>query len=329
MNNSIIISRSKHLSLLADHRTDPITKKLFEVGDEVCVCAKCKTVYLKDVWTNTQRNSCCGQNLTLKKIPNATNIDFKKEKRSSKKAKKSYKGIFVFFFITTFIACVGCYYLYTENETIQNRYTSIFEQQQDKYTSTHYDKNKLDSTITYLKSKISVLKKEKQELQTRLNLSSQRSERLSAEVKNANTVLSSKKFITGVKYEEIHNYSLESSKTPTKIRFTVHRPIYFKSVKIEAEGSGFMTALIYDTNDRLVCEAYNGSIKDGLGVLNFYCMINKGEYYMTNQGNVSLTFISDYDEYPISDNTISIQDPQDEGTYYMNFYEWEYQIKAL
>ncbi len=335
MSNSIIISRSKHLSLLADHRTDPITKKLLEVGDEVCVCAKCKTVYLKDVWVNTKRNNCCDQSLTLKEIPNATIIDFKKEKRSSKVSKKSYKGIFVFFFLTTIVACVACYYLYTEHKKAQGRYSIYYEQQQqqkqqqqqqDEFAATHYDKNKLDSTITSLTNYISVLKGEKIELERRLKISSQGLKRSVIEVETKSDVLSSDIYIAGIKYEEIENYSIDYSKDKSKIRFTVHQPIYLKSVKIEAASEGFMTAFIYNTKGKLICQVYNGSIKDGLGTLNFNYMINRGEYYITHEGNVNLTFISDFNNYPISDNVISIKGPKNKNEHYMNFFEWTYQV---
>ena len=67
--HSIKINRQTHATLLADHREDPVTKELLKVGDEVCVCAVCKTVYLKVVWTTIMANTCCNQRETLRQIP--------------------------------------------------------------------------------------------------------------------------------------------------------------------------------------------------------------------------------------------------------------------
>lgn len=81
----IKIHRQLHASLLADHRVDPITKQLLKVGDEVCVCAICKTVYLKDVWITTLKGECCGQKKTLPKIPGSDYSAFEKRKNSNLK----------------------------------------------------------------------------------------------------------------------------------------------------------------------------------------------------------------------------------------------------
>jgi hypothetical protein len=56
--NSFIINRNEHESLLADHRKDPVTKKLLQVGDEIVICAKCKIAYLKDSWVNSMNGVC-------------------------------------------------------------------------------------------------------------------------------------------------------------------------------------------------------------------------------------------------------------------------------
>ncbi|QHI36419.1 hypothetical protein IMCC3317_17820 [Kordia antarctica] len=332
MSNSIIINRSKHPSILADHRMDPVTKKLLKVGDEVCVCAKCKTVYLKSVWINSQRKSCCGQNVTLSYIPN-------KEYGKSESIPiitKSYQNHFILFLLATivFAALFGYWhYLY---EKTQDRYSSI-------YSKNAKLNNELNIKILSLTNDVSLLEKEKLELEQklnsssrklssssqRLNSSSQKLEQLSVKVENANDVLSSTIFILGVKYEEIENYSIDYGKYQAKIYFTVNQPIYFKSAKIEAKGEGYINAFIYDANNNLVCQVYKNSVKDGSNTLNFNYSIAEGSYYMTHQGNVDLTFISDFDEYPISDNVISIKGTDFGDTHYMYFYQWEYQIKLL
>ena len=79
---TIIINRQKHITLLADHRTDPITKVLLKVGDEVVACAGCKTVFHADVWRSSLNETCCqcGGTQTTDDIPNNENITFSKPK---------------------------------------------------------------------------------------------------------------------------------------------------------------------------------------------------------------------------------------------------------
>jgi len=80
MIHTIILNRKKHAFLLADHRFDPVTKKLLEVGDEVVVCAKCKFVFLKDVWTQTLKGEHCNQKETLNYIPSQSILDIEPKK---------------------------------------------------------------------------------------------------------------------------------------------------------------------------------------------------------------------------------------------------------
>ncbi len=86
MTNYIILNRKKHISLLADHRIDPVTKELLKVGDEVCACAVCKTVYSRKVWEAVKSKTCCKQKKTLIEIPNTEYINF--EKISDEHSKK-------------------------------------------------------------------------------------------------------------------------------------------------------------------------------------------------------------------------------------------------
>ncbi len=78
----IRINRNEHESFLADQRTDPVSKELIGVGDEVIVCKKCRTVFLKDVWILHFLNIHCNQSETLPELPNITlshvTIDVKK-----------------------------------------------------------------------------------------------------------------------------------------------------------------------------------------------------------------------------------------------------------
>ncbi len=91
--NSFIINRNDHVEILADHRKDPLIKKLLEVGDEVVICAKCKTVFLKDVWisqngvcpngTGNGNNRCgCTETLHYISPPKLKKIYFRKDNLS-------------------------------------------------------------------------------------------------------------------------------------------------------------------------------------------------------------------------------------------------------
>ena len=66
--HAITIDRNKHESFLADQRTDPISKDLIRAGDEVVICKKCKTVFLKEIWEITLNGTHCSQTETLKEL---------------------------------------------------------------------------------------------------------------------------------------------------------------------------------------------------------------------------------------------------------------------
>lgn len=72
--HTITIDRRKHESFLADQRTDPISKDLIQAGDQVVICEKCKTVFLKEVWVITLNGTHCGQRETLEIIPINDNV---------------------------------------------------------------------------------------------------------------------------------------------------------------------------------------------------------------------------------------------------------------
>ncbi|PTX61110.1 hypothetical protein C8N46_105266 [Kordia periserrulae] len=165
MSNSIIINRVKHPSILADHRVDPVTKKLLKVGDEVCVCAVCKTVYLKDVWKNTMKGKCCKQTKTLLCIPN-TEYGVKE---TPPVIEKSYKTHFLFFLLATFLFLGLIIYWYNlyNNEHIQkqNLYFDI-----KKLSEKNRDKNKeYGNKIDSLEKENNNLKNSKKSLDSVLN----------------------------------------------------------------------------------------------------------------------------------------------------------------
>ena len=67
----IKINNEKHYQFLAEQRIDPIIRIKFEHGNEVVVCANCKTVYLEAVWNSQLSGACdaCKSNLLLNKLP--------------------------------------------------------------------------------------------------------------------------------------------------------------------------------------------------------------------------------------------------------------------
>ena len=305
MNNFIILDRRKHESFLADHCVDPTTKELLKVGDEVCICANCKSPHFKSVWLMAKLCPSCRNESkrTLSEIPK-TNQYTHFPKPLTPIAKNSYKGYFIFFLITTIISDFTCFFFYSETEKWKNNY--------------YYEKSNLNSEITVLSNETSQLSSKNKNLQQQLN-----------ESNNALHELKSKlDFKIGIKYNKRTNYNLHYGDYKAKIYFTVNYPIYFKSVKVDADGSGSIYGYIYNTNNDKICKAYNGEITDGVETLDFNnCSLNKGNYYLTHTGNIPLACIDNFNEYPISNNAISITGTQYDSKYYMNFFEWSYKLK--
>ncbi len=124
--NVIRIDRNKHVSFLADHTLDPVTKQMFQIGDEVVVCARCKTAYMKDVWLHSMHGKCCGQRETADRIK-SRELDIKikpKQDDASGDVQYSsdqgkYKFYFVFFVIVAiFLFLYSCQKNY-ENDRLK------------------------------------------------------------------------------------------------------------------------------------------------------------------------------------------------------------------
>ncbi|WP_338815756.1 hypothetical protein V9L05_22390 (plasmid) [Bernardetia sp. Wsw4-3y2] len=63
-----ILQKEKHQDFLKQERIDPITGDILQEGDEIVICASCKSAFLVDSWEYMDRKHC-QQKLTLKKIP--------------------------------------------------------------------------------------------------------------------------------------------------------------------------------------------------------------------------------------------------------------------
>jgi len=314
MSNFIRLDRRKHESFLADHCFDPTTKELLKVGDEVCICANCKSPHLKSVWQSAKLCPSCRNESrrTLSEIPKTKSINnFQKKTTPNPIVENSFKGYFVFFLITTIVGAIACFSFYTELEDWKNKYWNISN-----------EKNNLKTEISVLSNTKSQLSSEKANIQKQLKDANSKLYEL-----NGLKIIASKlDFITGVKYKDRENYNLNYGDNKAKVYFTVNYPIYFKSVKLDAEGTGYITGYIYDINDNKICEVYNGAITKGVESLTFNCNLEKGSYYLTHSGNVALGYIEGFGNYPISDNIISITRTQYNSKYYMNFFEWNYKL---
>jgi len=280
MSNFIRLDRRKHESFLADHCYDPTTKELLKVGDEICICAHCKSPHLKSVWLSAKLCPSCRNESrkTLTEIPNTRSLNNFSKRIETKPpvVQSTYKGYIILFLIMSIIGAIVCVSFYSESEKWKEKYYEA--------NSEIYELEELEALVNKLD------------------------------------------FTTGIKYEDRVNYPLKYGFNKAKVYFTVNYPIIFKSIKIDARGSGHIYGYIYDLYDNKICEAYNGAVTNGVESLSFNCVLEKGNYYLTHSGNTALGFIENFNKYPLSDNIISITRTQYDSEYYMNFFEWSYKL---
>lgn len=304
----IKINRQMHASLLADHRKDPVTKELLKVGDEVVVCANCKTVYLKDVWVRSKNGNCCSQNKTADSIPN---IEFSTIKKNSipernaeiKVVKKFYPGVAVVFGIAAIIATIFAFKWKQQYDTEHDKVETLNSQVDGaaaKNNSMSGQLNNLNSSYTTLSSKYQDLKK----------------------------LIAGFSFTAGLKFDERNKYNYVYGNSLEKVYFIVRSPIFLKSMKVDAKGSGYLRAKIYTDDGTLVVEAYNDEITDGEEMLSFNHILPIGTYYLTHDGNTELGFNDNFVGYPIKSNgLIELTGTEyQNNSYYMYYYEWEYSV---
>lgn len=314
MSNFIRLDRRKHESFLADHCVDPTTKELLKVGDEVCICANCKSPHLKSVWQSVKLCPSCRNESrkTLSKIPKTKSINnYRKRNTPNPIAKNSFKGYFIFFLITTVVGSIACFSFYTELEDWKNKYRSVSN-----------EKNNLKSEISSMSNSVSQLLSYTDNIRKQLSESNEKLNQFN----DLKAIASELNFTTGVKYKDRENYRISYSSNKAKIYFTVNYPIHFKSVKLDAARSGYITVSIYDNNNNRICEVYNGAITSGIKSLEFNCNLEKGSYYLTHSGLASLAYIENFNEYPISGNILKITRTQYDSKYYFNFFDWKYKL---
>lgn len=276
----IIINRKKHISLLADHRKDPVAKELLKVGDEVCVCAKCKTVYLKAIWINLKNGTCCSQKLTLSEIPVIEYDNFSKIEKNKKKYRKSYRNRFVFFLLTSIALSVSTFYWH------------------DIYTIEHSRKNNLQQKINILNNNLS-----QENIKNRMT----NEQLISAKTKINNL----EKNLNGIK-----NITLRIGKKKPSIKggydsnylmfFNVKKAIKLKQLFVLPKNKGYTTIELYNNDNKLIDSKsvyFRRSKIKNIIHLNFE-LKTPGLYYLKKKGDVNLWYDQEDIDYRFYKNDI-------------------------
>ncbi len=305
--NVIALNRNKHESFLADHRKDPYTGELLEVGDKIVICAKCKTAYLESSWK--VKGKCyanpkqCDSKETLREIPNEniTTLDGKTTTKTKVVVEK--KKTFPFGWIVAIILGI----IILSNLEPYNK----FKQEA--------------SLVPSLKSKISTYKSENDNAEKKfLNMALKYSS-LSTKYNLLKNTVSDLKFIAGLSYQERKSKDYNFGNYAEKVFFEVKYPIKLSSMKVDAKGTGYLIGKIYTKDGNFVGEAINNEITNGIEYLNFNIVLEAGEYYITHEGNTDLLYNSNYNPYPIlSNGIIEITGTSyNENTFYMYYYDWQ------
>ena len=72
------LEKEKHHDFLAQNRIDPITGDVLQEGDQIVICASCKSAFLVDSWSYMD-NKHCNQTYTLREIPKQTIVKIDRE----------------------------------------------------------------------------------------------------------------------------------------------------------------------------------------------------------------------------------------------------------
>ncbi|WP_299273604.1 hypothetical protein [uncultured Psychroserpens sp.] len=326
MGKSVIINRKRHVSVLADHRLDPVTKQLLKVGDEVCVCSKCKTIYLKDVWVNLKNGKCCHQSSTLSDIPNLEYGTNPQPVLTS----KSFKNSFVFFLLCTVILgslSVYWYYTYEKEHAKKNRLQYIIK---TKYIG-------FQDRIDEINKKVDEINSDKKDLKYQLQ-----KEKLTT--KRLNNSLYEVEFNIGKKQGDFRGLSYDNNPagyvSGYKMYFDVKMPIVIKQLSIFPERSGYITLQLFNSNDELVNDLKNHQVVALLDDSTFdpkpniipslnFKIEEKGRYYLTVKEDVDLWYDAVEGNYDYCKNGIvEIIGCSSEGYFYdKDYYAYFYDIK--
>ncbi|WP_291725376.1 hypothetical protein [Bernardetia sp.] len=122
------LEKIKHADFLSENRIDPISLDAIAANNEVVICASCKSVFLLSSWEYIGK-SHCGQNETLKELPQTQNIvvsqkeeDFEKIKthsvaatRKTETTEENTLSFDVFAFVGSAFGCIYFIYLLDHN----------------------------------------------------------------------------------------------------------------------------------------------------------------------------------------------------------------------
>lgn len=83
------LQKEKHNDFLKQERIDPITGDILQEGDQIVICASCKSAFLADSWSY-MNGKHCNQTHTLREIPKQEAVKIDRESRSERLDKLAF-----------------------------------------------------------------------------------------------------------------------------------------------------------------------------------------------------------------------------------------------
>ncbi len=83
------LEQEKHQDFLKQERIDPITGDILQEGDQVVICASCKSAFLADSWLYMDGKHC-NQTHTLREIPKQEVVKIDRESRNERLDKLAF-----------------------------------------------------------------------------------------------------------------------------------------------------------------------------------------------------------------------------------------------
>ncbi|WP_338815755.1 hypothetical protein V9L05_22385 (plasmid) [Bernardetia sp. Wsw4-3y2] len=83
------LQKEKHQDFLKQERIDPITGDILQEGDEIVICASCKSAFLADSWSYMDKKHC-NQTHTLREIPKQEAVKIDRESRNERLDKLAF-----------------------------------------------------------------------------------------------------------------------------------------------------------------------------------------------------------------------------------------------
>ncbi|WP_338790888.1 hypothetical protein [Bernardetia sp. MNP-M8] len=147
------LEKEKHSDFLEQNRIDPITGDILQEGDEIVICASCKSAFLVDSW-EYMNDKHCEQSLTLKEVPISEVVRIERpyliDLNEIKVASRYGEAIFSatpYFLITGIFCAILYYFSFFSNRTEAMQITnwSVIIMTAIFYFKSSY-KNKLEIT---------------------------------------------------------------------------------------------------------------------------------------------------------------------------------------